>query len=514
MENKLQQLQNKRDQLGRNIGALDFLIDFYKKNNNSSFLDKESLKTKSNAHKIHLLSEEISSKKSGEEFDFLLQYTDELRKLELTETYIALVKYLCIHYHSFNPKNKKQFLLHISNALRISEDSEIIDIILMSFPYLIKDLPLSPKLKDKLFKTNFSGYWDYSQTEDKYLLFDFHDNPKQVFTFLIEKQDIETKLKTNPELYCVFCNNFSDDLEKYKIFFNKFLASYALPLMNKVNNGKGNILKRIQFETSDKIVFSKQKPLVSIVMSAYNSQDTIEYAINSLLNQTYKNIEILVCDDCSTDNTFSILKNLEKKDFRIKVHRSIKNQGTYNIRNEMIKLVKGEYVTFHDSDDFALPTRIDEQVNILNNHQHIMLCISQWVRIEPDGRFVYFFDGKLNRLCVVSSMIRKEILEKIGSFKNSLVAADTDFYERVIHFYGRESIYKLEKPLILGLWGDGSLTKQKTLVAGNSGFVAKKRRAFSDICARQRLLGNEIISDEDVNDVLRKHSIFKENFGV
>ncbi|QLD64084.1 hypothetical protein [Avibacterium paragallinarum] len=84
----------------------------------------------------------------------------------------------------------------------------------------------------------------------------------------------------------------------------------------------------------------------------------------------------------------------------------------------------------------------------------------------------------------------------------------------MIHFYGRESIYKLEKPLILGLWGDGSLTKQKTLVAGNSGFVAKKRRAFSDICARQRLLGNEIISDEDINDVLKEHSIFKENFGV
>ncbi|MGY4748202.1 hypothetical protein ACXDLN_11455, partial [Avibacterium paragallinarum] len=99
MGNKLQQLQNKRDQLGRNIGALDFLIDFYKKkNNNISFLDKDSFKTKSNAHKIHLLSEEISSKKSGEEFDFLLQYTDEIRKLELTETYIALVKYLCLHY--------------------------------------------------------------------------------------------------------------------------------------------------------------------------------------------------------------------------------------------------------------------------------------------------------------------------------------------------------------------------------------------------------------------------------
>ncbi|MEE3607443.1 glycosyltransferase family 2 protein [Avibacterium paragallinarum] len=515
MENKLQQLQNKRDQLGRNIGALDFLIDFYKKkNNNISFLDKDSFKTKSNAHKIHLLSEEISSKKSGEEFDFLLQYTDEIRKLELTETYIALVKYLCLHYHSLNLKNKKQFLVHISNALRISEDSEIIEIILMSFPYLIKDLPLSPKLKDKLFKTNFSGYWDYSQTEDKYLLFDLQDDPKQAFTFLIEKENIETKLKINPELYGVFCNNFSDDFEKYKIFFNKFLNSYALPLITKVNNGKGNILKRIQFENNDRIVLSKQKPLVSIVMSAYNSQDTIEYAINSLLNQSYQNIEIVVCDDCSKDNTFAILKDMELKNSKIRVYQSIKNQGTYNIRNEMIKLAKGEYITFHDSDDFALPTRIDEQVNILNNHQHIMLCVSQWVRIEPDGRFIYFFDGKLNRLCVVSSMIRKEILEKIGSFKSSLVAADTDFYERVIHFYGRESIYKLEKPLILGLWGDGSLTKQKTLVAGNSGFVAKKRRAFSDICARQRLLGNEIISDEDINDVLKEHSIFKENFGV
>ncbi|MGR6648211.1 glycosyltransferase family 2 protein, partial [Avibacterium paragallinarum] len=109
---------------------------------------------------------------------------------------------------------------------------------------------------------------------------------------------------------------------------------------------------------------SKQKPLVSIVMSAYNSQDTIEYAINSLLNQSYPNIEIVVCDDCSKDNTFAILKDMELKNSKIRVYQSIKNQGTYNIRNEMIKLAKGEYITFHDSDDFALPTRIDEQVNI------------------------------------------------------------------------------------------------------------------------------------------------------
>lgn len=111
-------------------------------------------------------------------------------------------------------------------------------------------------------------------------------------------------------------------------------------------------------------------------------------------------------------------------------------------------------------------------------------------------------------------MIRKNIIEKIGLFKSALIAADTDFYERIIHFYGWASVYRLEKALILGLWGETSLTKQKALKAGNSGFISDKRRTFSDICARQRLLGSDIISDDEINKVLKDNNIYRESFGV
>lgn len=516
MENsKLYKLQNKRSSLGRNVGVLDFLIDFYqKKEADSAFYSGEtSLEVKCREHKIHTLSEDISNKKSSEEFDFLLQYADEIRKLELSDTYVKLIKYLCVHYHSLNTKSKKLFLLHVSNVLRISEDLELIETILFNYSFLIKDIPLSPRLKDKIFNTNFSITYDYSKGEEKYLIFDLQNEEKLALTILLNNQDLYSKLKDNPELYGIFCNNFICDLEKYKVFFNKFLSYFSLPLIHYVHNGGGNILKRIEFE-KQYISNLNKTPLVSIIVSSYNSQDTIEYAVNSLLNQSYKNIELLICDDCSQDNTFSILKKMELQDNRIRLYKSVSNQGTYNIRNEMIKLAKGEYITFHDSDDLSMPTRISEQVKILNNYDNIVLCTSQWIRLEPNGKLIYFFDGKLNRFCAVSSMFRKGIFEKIGFFRNSLVAADTDFYEKVINFYGRESVYKLDKPLILGLWGEGSLTKQKNLVAGNSGFVAEKRRTFSDICARQRLLGKDIISDEYIDYVLNKHNIFKENFGV
>lgn len=380
VDNSLQKLKEKRAHLGKNIGALDFLIDFYTKKNSQAKLFDNSSALKQMPHRIHLLSEEISCKKSSEEFDFLLQYADEMRKLELVETYISLIKYLCIHYHSLNNKNQKLYLLHLSNALRISKDKDIANLIIRYYPNFIREIPLPPKLKDVFFNTTFYEDYDYSMAEDKYLIYDLQDYPRKAFTALVRKQDLKNKLRENPELYGLFCNNFLSDEENYKEFFNRYLLAYGLPKISKINIKNRNILVDLEFE---KQVLSKKEtdrenyPLVSIIMSAYNSQDTIEYAINSLLNQTYENIEILVCDDCSSDNTYSILKKLEKTDSRMRVYKSIRNQGTYNIRNEMIKLSKGEYITFHDSDDLALPTRIEEQVNILNNNQDIVLCVTQ-----------------------------------------------------------------------------------------------------------------------------------------
>lgn len=92
--------------------------------------------------------------------------------------------------------------------------------------------------------------------------------------------------------------------------------------------------------------------MISIIMSAFNAQQTIEKAINSCLEQTFKDIEIIVVNDCSTDNTKQIVENLIQKDSRIKLINHLQNQGAGLARRTGISHIQGEYMTFLDSDDY------------------------------------------------------------------------------------------------------------------------------------------------------------------
>lgn len=121
-------------------------------------------------------------------------------------------------------------------------------------------------------------------------------------------------------------------------------------------------------------------------MSVFNSEDTIAYSLHSLLNQTYENIEILVCDDCSSDKSLEIIKSIAYSDSRVKVYSSRKNQGPYNIRNELIKKAHGNFITFQDADDLSHPERIQRQVEVLRNNKAV-ICMANWIRVASNGKF-------------------------------------------------------------------------------------------------------------------------------
>ena len=96
---------------------------------------------------------------------------------------------------------------------------------------------------------------------------------------------------------------------------------------------------------------SKKEDLVSIITPSYNSSKFIEETVRSVQNQTYSNWELLITDDCSTDNTFSILEKLAAKDERIKIFKLAKNSGPAVARNNSIENAKGKYLVFLDSDN-------------------------------------------------------------------------------------------------------------------------------------------------------------------
>lgn len=100
-------------------------------------------------------------------------------------------------------------------------------------------------------------------------------------------------------------------------------------------------------------------------MGAYNCADTVEKCIDSIVAQTYDNWELIVCDDCSRDNTLCVLNEIAERDNRIKVIANSENMKLAATLNNCLAVAKGEYVARMDTDDICLPDRIEKQVAFL-----------------------------------------------------------------------------------------------------------------------------------------------------
>lgn len=110
---------------------------------------------------------------------------------------------------------------------------------------------------------------------------------------------------------------------------------------------------------------------VTILVAVYNASQYIERCINSLISQTLKDIQIICIDDCSTDNSFKILKDLAYKDTRIELIHLSKNSGQAHARNEGLKQAKGQYITFVDSDDWLETDALQQAITVFDTDPNI-----------------------------------------------------------------------------------------------------------------------------------------------
>ena len=148
--------------------------------------------------------------------------------------------------------------------------------------------------------------------------------------------------------------------------------------------------------------------MISIVMPAYNSEKYISEAIESVCNQSYKNWELVIVDDGSTDHTSKIIEDYASKDSRIRVfHR--KNEGVSMARNFALNQISGEYVTFIDSDDVYHSNRLQKMLQVFEQHPNCDIVFSKHRE----------FKGKLNKDDIIDSkkveISNDNILEKIMS---------------------------------------------------------------------------------------------------
>jgi len=129
------------------------------------------------------------------------------------------------------------------------------------------------------------------------------------------------------------------------------------------------------------------KPLVSIIMGVYNTKkfDELSYSIETLLNQTYQNLEIIICDDCSTNGVFDYLMKNYSNNEKITIIRNDRNQGLASTSNRCLKYAKGQYIARQDDDDYSDLCRIEKQVSFLNKHSQFDFVSTGFTKFDKDG---------------------------------------------------------------------------------------------------------------------------------
>lgn len=199
-------------------------------------------------------------------------------------------------------------------------------------------------------------------------------------------------------------------------------------------------------------------PLVSVIMPAYNAEERIGPAIASLLRQTYRDLEIIVVDDASTDDTVAVAQNAAAGDRRMRVLRLQQNGGPYVARNCALATANGVFVTCHDSDDWAHPERIARQVLPLLRFPWLICTTSNWVRSTDEGLFYARPVYPLCRLNPASPLFRREaVVARMGGWETVRTGADSEFLARLKLAFGPLSWRRVRRTLTLGAHRPGSL---------------------------------------------------------
>lgn len=232
-------------------------------------------------------------------------------------------------------------------------------------------------------------------------------------------------------------------------------------------------------------------PLITVIMPAWNAQNTILYTARSIRNQTWRPLELIIVDDASTDGTWEVMKKLAAADKRIKILRNSVNVGPYVSKNIALTHAKGEFVTGHDADDWAHPQRLENHMKEAQlGARKLDASVCSMIRMRPDGVFAHIgkvtgfsFDGAARRASI-SCLFRKSVLdEHLGFWDSVRFGADSEMIARTEGFLG-DRFGVLEQISMICLDLETSLTNHAAhgvdKVTGISPIRANYRSAWTD----------------------------------
>ena len=212
----------------------------------------------------------------------------------------------------------------------------------------------------------------------------------------------------------------------------------------------------------------KEMPLVSVVMSVYNGEKFVAETIESVLNQTYSNIEVIIVDDCSKDGSRQIIEKYQKKDRRVRTILMDQNSNVCVAGNQAFANANGKYVAVIGHDDIWREDKIEKQITFLEEHPDVGICFT-WIEVLGENGVTISKEyeqlyhmmnadnytaenwlrcmilNKSNWACAPSACIRRSVLDKTGYYRYGLVQLqDFDLWLRILNY---TSVYVLQEKL-------------------------------------------------------------------
>ena len=237
--------------------------------------------------------------------------------------------------------------------------------------------------------------------------------------------------------------------------------------------------------------------LVSIIVPCYNHKDFLDDCIKGILSQSYDAIEVLICDDCSPDNSFEIIKSYEKKlnarFSRVELICNETNQGVTKNINGMLSVARGEYIKIIASDDVLLPSAVEAAVEYFESHLDEDILICNGAKIPENQHYGQFEMNELvytnspnldspnlleevytlNKIFAPGAFIRKMVFEKVGYYDENIAIEDWEFWLRVLS-NGASKFGYLHQPLVLYRINENSMTS----MSNNSRLEARRIRIY------------------------------------
>lgn len=192
---------------------------------------------------------------------------------------------------------------------------------------------------------------------------------------------------------------------------------------------------------------NSKKPFISVIMPVFNVEKYIEEAINSVLNQTYTNFELLICDDGSRDKTLEICKRYESRDKRIKLFSNTTNLGNLKTTNFLFKQCRGEFITIQDGDDYSIENRFELLLDAFLSDSSYGMVGSNYMSVKVDKKPLFCghlplhsneikeeMEKNVIPILYASLMVRKSLVDNVGGFSlffNRKGYADFDWMARI-----------------------------------------------------------------------------------